>query len=270
MSTTFNSGSSPQDCPRCTPEKEAVKHKFTGITQNLLKIIAAISMLADHTGMLIFPQVPLLRIVGRIAFPIFAYSIYEGCKYTKNKGKYFLRVFILGTICVVGYLIFSKELYLNALISFSMAIGIIFALQYLEKNIKAHGRTPSKIFLSLLLTAGAFSVAILTCRFAQVDYGFWGIMLPVFAYITDLPLHLGIKQNFFAEKLFPCMGFTAALLLLSFSMKGNQFWSFFSVPLIFITGKNRGRLNMKYFFYIFYPTHLMLLEGISLLINRFR
>lgn len=243
--------------------------KFKGISQNTLKIIAAVCMLADHTGMLLFPSVPVFRIIGRVAFPVFAYSVYEGCKYTRSKGKYFFRVFGLGIICVIGYLIFSKELYLNALISFSMAILIIFALQYLEKSFTAPKKSSVAIFSALMCTVGALALSGVICGAAQVDYGFWGIMLPVFSYITDLPLHFKGKlpENPVLEKLFPCLGFTAALLLLSFSMKGNQLWCLFALPLILITGKHRGKHNLKYFFYIFYPTHLMLLEGIALIIK---
>ena len=49
---------------------------FTG---NQLKIIALVTMTCDHVGMQIFPQLIWLRIIGRLAFPIYAYMIAEGC-----------------------------------------------------------------------------------------------------------------------------------------------------------------------------------------------
>ena len=64
-----------------------------GLTGNALKIIAAISMFIDHMGLIFFPGVELFRILGRIALPIFAFMIAEGCKYTKNRLRYFLSVF---------------------------------------------------------------------------------------------------------------------------------------------------------------------------------
>ena len=50
-----------------------------------------------------FPKIELLRVIGRLSFPIFAYMIAEGSYYTKHKLRYFLMVFILGVICQVAY-----------------------------------------------------------------------------------------------------------------------------------------------------------------------
>ena len=56
-----------------------------GLSGNALKIIAAISMVIDHVGLMFFPTLKILRIIGRLAYPIFAFMIAEGCYYTKNK-----------------------------------------------------------------------------------------------------------------------------------------------------------------------------------------
>ena len=58
--------------------------KIRFLSNNTLKIIAALAMLADHVGYLLFPDVTVLRIIGRLAFPIFAFTIAEGCKYTRK------------------------------------------------------------------------------------------------------------------------------------------------------------------------------------------
>ena len=58
------------------------------ISGNQLKIIALVAMTWDHMGKQLFPQIGWLQIVGRLAFPIFAYMIAEGCAYTKNRKKY--------------------------------------------------------------------------------------------------------------------------------------------------------------------------------------
>ena len=58
------------------------------LTGNALKLIAAFAMVCDHAGLMLFPQVPILRVIGRLAYPIFAFMIAEGCRYTRNKKRY--------------------------------------------------------------------------------------------------------------------------------------------------------------------------------------
>ena len=60
------------------------------MNRNILKIVALVSMLLDHIGLFVFPGVVWFRLVGRIAFPIFAFFVAEGLKYTKNKKRYIL------------------------------------------------------------------------------------------------------------------------------------------------------------------------------------
>ena len=67
-----------------------------GLTGNQLKIIAMICMTVDHVGFILFPKQEIFRIIGRLAFPIFAYMIAEGCRYTRNYGRY------LGTMAAVA------------------------------------------------------------------------------------------------------------------------------------------------------------------------
>ena len=61
-----------------------MKINFRTLNGNALKIIGAVSMFIDHVGVLFFPRVLFLRIIGRLAFPIFAYLIAEGCRHTNN------------------------------------------------------------------------------------------------------------------------------------------------------------------------------------------
>ncbi|MBQ8005101.1 MAG: hypothetical protein IJ303_02170, partial [Clostridia bacterium] len=68
-------------------------------------------MLADHIGMIFFPNIQIFRIIGRLAFPIFAFMIAEGCRYTKNKARYFFTVFVLGIICQTAYFRYNGDTY---------------------------------------------------------------------------------------------------------------------------------------------------------------
>ena len=62
--------------------------KKIGLTGNQLKILALIAMTIDHVGVMLFPESVWLRVIGRLAFPIFAYMIAEGCHYTRSKSRY--------------------------------------------------------------------------------------------------------------------------------------------------------------------------------------
>jgi hypothetical protein len=98
-------------------------NKKFGLTNNQLKIIACISMLIDHLGVSIFPGVPVLRIIGRLAFPIFAYMIAEGCRYTKNRAKYLGIMAAMALAFQIVYFVFMNDLYQGILVTFSLCRG---------------------------------------------------------------------------------------------------------------------------------------------------
>ena len=81
------------------------------LTGNKLKLIALISMTVDHIGKFFFPSFIIFEIIGRIAFPIFAYMIAEGWKYTSNKKRYMLTIWGMGVLYQIIYYIFYSSLY---------------------------------------------------------------------------------------------------------------------------------------------------------------
>ena len=225
----------------------------TVLSGNALKILAAIFMTIDHIGVILFPQSAILRILGRLALPIFAFMIAEGCKYTRNRRKYFGMVFGLGAVCQVVYYLFDGSMYLSILITFSLSILTIYALQYLkEKN---------TTFSGVIFLCTVFAVWLLNLIFT-IDYGFWGCMLPVFA---ALPHGTKYDRNPVSITL---LGL--GLLPLALSVGGIQIFSLLALPLLYCYSGKRGTWNLKYFFYIFYPVHLAVLQGIAELIYLLR
>lgn len=231
------------------------------LSGNALKIIAALAMLCDHVGLMFFPHVRLFRIIGRLAFPIFAYMIAEGCRYTRSRPRYFLQIFLLAFGCQVVYFLVDRSLYMSILVTFSCSIGVICALQQLKES------SGSRKLLWALLFITAVEIVYALNKLLEIDYGFWGCMTPVFPalfqdrrdaerkFVPKLdrrPVHIAMLA----------MG----LLILWMDLGGEQLWSLMAVPVLLLYSGDRGKLPMKYFFYIFYPLHLAALQLIGWII----
>ena len=234
-----------------------------GLSGNALKLIAAAAMTADHVGILFFPGVRWMRILGRLAFPIFAYMIAEGCKYTRSRLRYFLTMAALAAVCQAVYWVADGSLYLSVLVTFSLAVPVICALQ-LCKEATAAGKGLKSLFAGAVFLAAVALVWYLN-RILTIDYGFWGCMLPVLASLFQTrrgaPGNPGTDRK---EVHVLCMGL--GLVLLSRSMGGVQSWSLLSLPLLLGYSGKRGKADLKYFFYIFYPVHLAILQGLQWLL----
>ena len=93
----------------------------------VLKLIALISMLFDHSGYIIFGGTSWFNFIGRIAFPIFAFQISEGYIHTKNVNKYFLRLFAFSLVSQIPFMLFVKS------ISSTTLFNIFFTFLYISK-----------------------------------------------------------------------------------------------------------------------------------------
>ena len=89
----------------CPSKKEKNKkhderntEKNFGLDGFVLKSIAMIAMLIDHIGAVLFPQYIGMRIIGRIAFPIYCFLLVEGAMHTSNIRKYELRLFLFALV----------------------------------------------------------------------------------------------------------------------------------------------------------------------------
>lgn len=125
-----------------TTERTGLLSRKTGfgLTNNQLKIIAMVSMLLDHVGLVLFPSVQILRIIGRLAFPIFAFMIAEGCAYTRNRRAYLLKIAVVALLCQIVYAVAERSLYQSVLVSFTLAILTIFSIDRFRVNRRCAGR----------------------------------------------------------------------------------------------------------------------------------
>ena len=218
---------------------------FPGLTGNQLKILALISMTCDHVGLVLLPQFPVLRIIGRLAFPIFAYMIGESCRHTRNLDRYFRTMGLFALVCQVGSFLATGSLYQSVLVSFTLSIGLVWLL----KNAKF-----SPVINILWITAGLGTVFFLCHGLPyllpgtdySIDYGFPGVILPVLVFlgggkVWGLPL------------------FGAGLVTLSLYYGGIQWWCLAALILLALYNGKRGNTGMKKLFYFYYPAHLVVI-----------
>lgn len=223
-----------------------------GLTNNQLKIIAMLSMCLDHIGVQLFPGALWLRMAGRLAFPIFAYMIAEGCRYTKNRTRYLLQLAILGVGCQAVFFIAARDWYQGILLTFSLSVSVIFAI---DAFLKKKNVTRCALMVGVVLAAIFLSV-VAPVLFKEIgfrmDYDFLGVFLPVGVY------YAGDKR----KKL---MVLAIAMAIMSATSKPIQWISMLSVLLLMLYNGTRGKAKMKYVFYIFYPAHLAIIFLIGLL-----
>lgn len=223
-----------------------------GLTGNQLKIIALIAMTCDHVGLQLLPKVTVLRIIGRLAFPIFAYMIAEGCQHTHNRKKYLLAMWGLAATCQAVYFFAMGSLYMCVLVTFALSIVLNFALDYGRRKGGTAWLVPIGAVIGVFFLSEVLPRLLPGTDYA-IDYGFRGILLPVFVY-------MGRSK---AEKLTLC---AAALCLLALDSAGIQWWSLAVLPLLALYNGKRGKYKMKYLFYIYYPLHLVVIEGLRMIL----
>ncbi len=192
---------------------------------DVLKLIAIITMLVDHIGKVFFPKIIILRIIGRISFPIFAYLIALGYKRTSSYENYLSRLLMFGFLSIIPYNYFSQ----GNNIFFTLASGLVSILFYKKKNYIV-----------------PFTMIVLS-QYINMTYGWYGvIMILIFSiFLEDL------------RKL------TVAFLVLNFlyfltTSSIIQMYSVFALVILPINYSLIYRLP-KYLYYWFYPIHIIVL-----------
>jgi hypothetical protein len=206
----------------------------------MLKWVAVVSMTIDHIGVVLYPEYTLLRVVGRLAFPLYCYLIVLGTKSTKDVWRYFTRLFIFALLSQLPYyLALGDSPFYSFNIFFTLSFGVL-ALYFYETR-------------SLLILVPIVATLVL-----NVDYNLYGLALIGCLYILD--------QH-------PAYGVAATLVLnaLFFPVWMIQLCSLLALPLILLHHRSRTRIQSeanpryaypkwrRYFFYFYYPFHLTLL-----------
>lgn len=198
------------------------------------------SMLIDHIGHIFFPEVMIFRIIGRIAFPIFAYVLAEGFHYTKDVKKYLLRLGLFALLSEIPYdlaIMGSVLEFSHQNVFFTLFFGVL--MLYVMSRIK-----------NVIMQYAVVLVAILLCQFLHTDYSNIGVLLVFIFYV--------FRQRK-AEKLL-----IAGLIFLGLT-GGIQLYALLALPLIALYNGEQGP-KMKAFFYLFYPAHLLILYLVHLIV----
>lgn len=212
-------------------------------------------MTCDHVGKLLLPQAMILQIIGRLAFPIFAYMIAEGCYYTRSRAKYLRNLAAVALLCQIVYFVAMGSLYQCIMVTFSLSVLLIFGWS----SLRDRPRTPARTAAVVLLTAGiAFFCGglpyLLPHSDFAVDYGLVGVMTPVVVY-------------FCPDRMTKLTGLAGMLAFLSLDVGGIQWWSLAAVPLLMLYNGERGAWRLKHFFYLYYPLHLAVIYLIWMLLH---
>lgn len=225
---------------------------YKRLSGNGLKLIAVITMLIDHIGAMVIEQIWInnpalsseaqmmwwkldfvLRMIGRIAFPIFCFLIVEGFLHTRDVKKYVLRLLAFSLISEIPFdlALFDTWFYPGYQnVYFTLVLGLL-ALAGIR-------RYQTSMWKQALVVIAACGGAALL----HTDYGAFGVFFIVLLYL----LRYDLKSQTILGCITICWEVTAPLAF---------------IPIRMYNGK-RGKWNLKYFFYAFYPVHILMLWGI--------
>ena len=212
--------------------------------RELLKWIAIVTMTVDHVGVVLYPDIAVLRIIGRIAFPLFAYLLVLGAESTRNMRGYFDRLLFFALVSQLPYAFANGVAPWEEFnIFFTLALGLVM-VYFIEKN------------------SVMFVIPLAAAVIVPVDYGAYGVATVLFFYL--------LRKNWLTG----ASMFVLINLILLVSDSWYQPYAVLALPLILlhdrkmypfngVEKKTRPSLFRKYFFYVYYPLHLTLLLGLK-------
>lgn len=144
--------------------------------------IAMLTMLIDHTGLLFFPDEAIWRIIGRLAFPLYAYALVQGYRHTSSFRNYMLRLALIAVISQIPYQLVLKPGGLNVVATLLVSLLILKLLERIKPGA-----------VSFLLIA----LCCLVMELIPFDYGAYGLLLVlIFKYARSsqlLLMHFGLN-----------------------------------------------------------------------------
>lgn len=263
-----------------------------GINASQLKIIALVCMTLDHIAAFglsgRYFHTP-MRIIGRIAAPLFLFLLVQGIKHTRNKSKYILRLYIAGALIqIFNTLLDPNQIagYGNILPTFMYTVLFIVAIERITSSIK--GRKWRHMVIPILTILVTVILSIIYLHINRNGIG--GILLRIFApsifrlEYSFLFVLLGIAWYFIKNPIYNCaifailsaicglvdvnvmLRFTAILPFNFFQLFiGTQWCMILAIPFMLLYNGNKGK-GGKWFFYVYYPLHQYVIYALASLV----
>ncbi|MBM7615495.1 TraX family protein [Alkaliphilus hydrothermalis] len=207
----------------------------------MLYKIALISMLINHFGVVFFPNIELFVVIGRIAFPIFAWGVAEGAKKTKKLEHYQMRLLIIAIVSQVPYYLLFNNYYLN--VCFTLFLGLSAIKIYTKIN-------------NVVLKVLSILMLILISHYFNVEYGIYGVLLILIYYFSKERLVIAMLQI-----LITIIGINI------YNYPAIQLYSLLALPCIFVFRNIKDQKRIPSMVkYSIYPIHILLFYfvGISI------
>ena len=208
-------------------------------------------MFIDHYHYIIGGN-QIFNIIGRIAFPIFAFSLNEGYFHTSNLKKYLIRLFTFAVIIQIPAILFKLNYPVNIFFTLFFGLLAIYILNLKNKKMPLYIFVFFKIFL-------IFLIFYISKKF-KFDYEIYGILLIIIFNIFR-------NKKIFLFLAFFLLNLAVVVFPNIFGLFKIQFFSMFSLVFIFSYNGKKGK-SLKYFFYLFYPIHFLILETINFFLKK--
>lgn len=204
-----------------------------------LKWMAITLMLIDHIGAIFFPEVIEWRLIGRLAFPLFAFQLAISFKHTRNHSVQLRNLLIFAILSQIPYQLAIQPTEWTANIFFTLMLGYLLVMAW---------EMEQRIYIPIIL------VVALTF---PVDYGVYGVALPFLFYVTQ------------SRPLLQFIAFALATVLYGFVESPYQLYALLAfVPILLVRWLPEKTLKTsKWFFYAFYPVHLLFFVVMDVLIK---
>lgn len=223
-----------------------------------IKIIALCSMLIDHLGYFLLDNNQSMRIIGRIAFPLFCFLLVNGYFHTKNKMKYLLRMTVFAILsepcfdfCIYMGLNMNKQ---N--VFFTLVLGLI-SLMITEKYIGIIVDKINFIPKNISIFIGSMSILVgfmMLNIIIRADYGWYGILLIHLFYWT-----YGSTKT---HKTYMSIALVVAnFMRIVLTRSIFQIYSILAIPILMMFKDINVNVpkRVKILCYAFYPAHLVLI-----------